>query len=197
MSISTIGDVTLYSCDEKLVKNGWFNDNLICYQIEYIKKEFPLKGILIIDPLGFVLLSLGDEKQLLNDLNAKEYHHIIITVNDLTDNNTVNNGSHWTLLYIDILSKIGYYYDSVPSHSTFHAEILLNKISLYFGFPIAFHKAHCPLQTNGFDCGPHVLANIYAICTLLSDNSHDFEVLHPHYTASEIRSLVYSEIHHL
>ncbi|KAL7712853.1 Ulp1 protease family [Entamoeba marina] len=193
--VASLQGVTLYQCDYNLIQSGWFNDNLICFHIEYIKEYLHLSNkILLLDPLTFIMLSFSPNASLLDDYDAKSYEYIIITVNDLVDNNTPNNGSHWTLLLCDITQQKVYYYDSVPSHSHHHVDGLLLKLNKYFSKTFQFIKAKCPIQTNSYDCGPHILINMNQLCTMIEQSKLKFETIQPTTTAKEMREEIKKEI---
>ncbi|KAL7721488.1 Ulp1 protease family [Entamoeba marina] len=117
--VASFQGVTLYQCDYNLIQSGW---NIYIFR----------NKILLLDPLTFIMLSFSPNASLLDDYDVKSYEYIIITVNDFVDNNTPNNGSHWTLLLCDITQQKVYSYVSVPSHSYHHVNGLLLKLNKYF-----------------------------------------------------------------
>ncbi|ELP93478.1 leukocyte receptor cluster member, putative [Entamoeba invadens IP1] len=198
MSVAAIGGVTLYKCDVDLLNGKWFNDNLISFQIEHFKEEFSsLHNVLFLDPNVFILLAFSDDCQVLDDLDAKKYEHLILPINDLTDNNSVNNGTHWSLLYVNVVMKVAFYYDSVASsYKIEHSQAyrLSQKIGKYYGQSYHCIRAECPYQNNSIDCGPSVLCNIHAIAKLIQENLSTFEKVCPEYTPQQMRELIRREV---
>ena len=122
---------TLYKSDYKLLDNKWLNDNLINFEMEFIRETLP-EDTMIVDAIQFLLIQFDNNLSLLEDLELKKYKHLLFVMNDVQDNTIPNGGTHWTMLYYNADDKIFRFYDSVINHDFSYVKHFVHKIHAYF-----------------------------------------------------------------
>eukprot|EP00943_MAST-04B_sp_MAST-4B-sp1_P000304 g304.t1 len=169
LSIAQRKLITIYK-DLLLLKDGaWLNDHIILFFYEYLtynsKSQNIMHQVCLCHPMNTMLLQYGDMEDLTdmsNSLNFFEKQYIFIPVNNASFGEFSQNGTHWCLLVVDLLSKTFLIYDSMgenssASNSTNRTIKNLSKIvDPKKEFSITIVAA--PKQINGYDCG------MYCIC---------------------------------
>ena len=192
--IDAIDGINIYQNDLNLVRNQWFNDNLINYKIALMKEELSFEDILIVDAIGYAMLMLYGSEDILEPLEAKNYKHIICVMNDNDNFSVAGSGKHWTMAYFNIPTKKVYIYDSIGSLYAIYMEETVKKFNEYFNIQFKHIISKCPRQMNTIDCGPHVLCNIYAVHKLITSKAEKFDVLEEVTTPEKIRKELYERL---
>lgn len=101
----------------------------------------------------------------LNDLRFYSYDYVFFSVSNsmnkisasgkVTENH--DEGSHWSLLFCDVVNKIAYHLDSLNDLNDKSAKALSNKL----GFVLK--TVACYQQNNNFECGLDVIINAKSI----------------------------------
>ena len=195
--IDAIDGINIYQSDVNLIESQWFNDNLINYKIALMKEELPFDDILVVDAMGFAILSLYGSEEILEPLDAKNYKHIICVMNDSDDFRRLNSGKHWTMMYFNVAKKKVYVYDSTGDTIFPYMKSAIKKFDEYFSFTFKQITGKCPRQTNCIDCGPHVLCNIYAVHKLITSKAEKYDELECLTTPEKIRKELYDRLYPL
>lgn len=87
--------------------------------------------------------------------------HIFLPINDSTNPEIAEGGSHWSLLLISVVDGVAFHYDSLPPGNERDAQFAMRKMSTLLGKPLNFIQLDdSPLQENGSDCGVYVCLNM-------------------------------------
>lgn len=144
----------------------WLNDVLISFYFEYLEaekfKNHP--SILFISPEVTQCIKVTPVVELeifLEPLGAKRKDFIFLALNDNVRPDC-SGGSHWSLLVFSRPENACYHFDSHTGSNYEQARDLGNKLLRYFGMLThgQIFEGSCLQQTNGYDCGVHVICNV-------------------------------------
>lgn len=141
----------------------WLNDHIISFYLEYLDMVVfnNSKNMLFISPEVTQCLKIVSQDEInifLEPLDAANKSFIFFPIND--NERDVAGGSHWSLLVFSRPEKVFYHFDSMSSSNEKHCEKFIPRIKSYLNVgTVLFRKAHCLAQSNGYDCGIHVLCN--------------------------------------
>ena len=113
-----------------VANNDWISDTVVTACIKHYRPLVDEKNILHLDPSTTLLIKNDstepkDLASLIAPLDMLSYKYLIFFVSDSIGYNEVNTtGSHWSLLVIELSSKICFHLDSVPGYNTAHAKKL-------------------------------------------------------------------------
>ncbi|KAI1291852.1 Sentrin-specific protease 8 [Halotydeus destructor] len=179
-------DTLLRTSDVSTLDDGqWLNDNVIGFWFEYLEyKEFSefADSVSFIGPQVAQFIKSAAENSsfeqevlaVLSTMDLKTKQLILLPINDQSTTTFTVGGSHWTLLVYNGNLKSFEHFDSTCSGSNgveaqSVAKILQKAISPETQFRYA--EAKCNRQTNGFDCGIHLIVNAENVCEkVLRDN---------------------------
>jgi sentrin-specific protease 8 len=83
--------------------------------------------------------------------------HVILPINDATNVEVAESGSHWSLVVVSVLDGVAFHYDSLAPSNDAEARSATQKMSELLGKPLRFiHMDDAPQQENSFDCGVYV-----------------------------------------
>lgn len=101
--------------------------------------------------------NLYEVTQTLTYLNFEKVNFSLFCINNCNENSTssFSRGSHWSLLLYSKHDKIVYHFDSMKGLNHKPAKDLIENI----GLDVHFIEIPVIQQTNGFECGLHVLVN--------------------------------------
>lgn len=187
-------DAVLYESDMTLYRPPeWLNDACIHFGFKYIGKD--TAEVLLMDPAvySFMILQCQDDEDfdgLKEALKLEGRRLILIPINDAANFEVINRGTHWSLLGYRPFDDTFEHYDSMPSsnHSWIAAPIAADKFKRTLLGEYTDAKTWLPLpkiaipeQTNGYDCGAHVLAVAHTLATNLDapDREKLLEVVTP------------------
>lgn len=154
----------------------WFDDSILQNYFSSFKKHPStiLSKALFIDPSVSEILKHGctvEVNKQLNELKVESYNFVFCSVSNSKGSKSFSKraidhhdeGSHWSLLFCDMLNKVAYHLDSVRNLNVDFATVLANK------FGCTLKSVACYQQNNGFECGLNVLVNakliLYYFCS--------------------------------
>ncbi|ODQ78535.1 hypothetical protein BABINDRAFT_20337, partial [Babjeviella inositovora NRRL Y-12698] len=168
--------VSIYKDDvSNLRDDEWLNDNdisfvyelLEAYQLTKLSRKMARRAygkpanphtILLLRPSMVFLLaqSRGDEVALLKGVlpPLEKADFIFLPVNDNSDPELVEGGSHWSLIVISILDDKAFVIDTLDAANHREARHIVKQVGYYLGNPsIDIEELKVPQQINGSDCG--------------------------------------------
>jgi Ulp1 family protease len=183
----------VYRSDTLLLEDGqWLNDILVSFWMELLEHDpqvaldtLPLPSPWctgLVQPCSVSLhlyLEPEDLIESLRPLNLNRFERVAFPISDAGSN---EHGSHWTLLLFDRLSAKLYHYDSARRMSSGrNLEVSAKFISAIWPLlrtgqdssqlpdaPPKIEEGICGQQTNGADCGAHLLLCIERIVRMPS-----------------------------
>ncbi|KPI46029.1 NEDD8-specific protease 2 [Cyphellophora attinorum] len=155
--------------DVNTLKNDWLTDNVICFWEEYLEREFLTayknSKIVLLRPSMSMMLSVTPDhaistiKDVLPTFNG--ITHAFLPINDCTNPNQAEGGTHWSLLLVSIVDGVAFHYDSLPPGNEHEAANTTHKLSRLVNKPIRFIQLRdSPQQENSSDCGVFVCLNM-------------------------------------
>lgn len=83
--------------------------------------------------------------------------HVFLPINDCTDVEVAEGGSHWSLLLVSVIDGVAFHYDSMSASNDREARNTAMKMEQLLGKRLRFIPMHdSPQQENGSDCGVFV-----------------------------------------
>ncbi|QIW99885.1 hypothetical protein AMS68_005403 [Peltaster fructicola] len=156
-------DVRLTREDVDSIRNDWLTDNAIAFWQEYLEHEklnaFPKANIVLLRPsMSFMLMNVDEPLQLKEALpDFKKTTHVFLPVNDNTNVELAEGGSHWSLLLVSIIDGVAFHYDSLSPSNYRCAQKVADHIGRLLGKPLKFvNLDDSPRQENSSDCGVYV-----------------------------------------
>jgi len=87
------------------------------------------------------------------------YTHIFIPINDATDPDKAEGGSHWTLLLVSLVDGVAFHYDSLSPSNTAPAQAATKQLQQLLNVRLRYlDMEDAPQQDNSSDCGVFVCA---------------------------------------
>lgn len=165
--VLSYGECLLRESDVSLLKGPyWLNDTIISFYFEFLEKDIfrTNKSVLFVSPEVTQCIKISPQSDLtifLDPLVQSEQREFVFFA--LNDNDMIESsgGSHWSLLVLSIPEMMVFHLDSSSGSNHNQARELGAKVAKYFSFPLPGSIEHVPSlqQTNGYDCGIHVLCN--------------------------------------
>lgn len=165
--VLSYGESLLRESDVILLRGPyWLNDTIISFYFEYLEKDCfqNNRSVLFISPEVTQCIKISPQSELsifLDPLVQNENREFIFFA--LNDNNVIEScgGSHWSLLVISIPEMAIFHFDSSSGSNYNQARELGFKVAKYFSLPLSrsVENVPCLQQSNGYDCGIHVLCN--------------------------------------
>lgn len=162
-------DTVLHESDINILQGSdWLNDEIIAFYLEYLEKEvYPNKGMLFVSPQVTQCIKQVQKEDLkifLDPVLNPSHHHIFFALND-SDSLDKPGGSHWSLLIYDRRNDEYFHADSFQGTNSREATKLAHNLHYYFNpsdgnQPPFVKQVRTAQQTNGYDCGLHLLANL-------------------------------------
>lgn len=154
----------LRSSDVDLLKGHfWLNDTIISFYFEYLEIEcFKRDPMLLFVPPDVTqcikMVPYTEISVFLSPLNADNRDFIFFALNN-NEETGLSGGTHWSLLVFSYPEKTVFHYDSSRGTNEQQAVELGLKLLRYFGLAgdSGIIEADCLQQSNGYDCGIHVL----------------------------------------
>ncbi|KAF5291579.1 hypothetical protein FQR65_LT01892 [Abscondita terminalis] len=143
----------------------WLNDSIISFYFEYLEisrfRKNPMLVFVHPQVTQCIKLSPSTEiKVFLEPLLSNLCRFIFFALND-NEQTEVSGGSHWSLLVYSCAERMVFHFDS--SRGTNHQQAIefTSKLFRYFGLANygCFSEPMCLQQSNGYDCGIHVICN--------------------------------------
>jgi sentrin-specific protease 8 len=156
-------DVRLTRGDTDSIRADWLTDNAISFWEEYLEHtvlvKFPKANIVLLRPsMSFMLAKTEDPLELKGVLpNFTKTTHIFLPINNATDPDVAEGGSHWSLLLASSIDGVAFHYDSLGSDNKMDAQVAAGKLQILLGKPLRYMQiVDTPQQDNGSDCGVFV-----------------------------------------
>lgn len=170
--VMSLGDALLRKSDIALLQGPyWLNDRVISFYFEYLHQhKFDSSSkICFISPEVSQFLKLVSSAEIpvfLEPLTLEDKEIILLAVNNAHDPNQPG-GSHWSLLIFSRQAMEFFHLDSAPGYNDSDARQLARKLHDFLRkkFPenkcqeFRFSDVDVPNQTNGYDCGIHLLCH--------------------------------------
>uniref|UniRef100_A0A182N3E4 Ubiquitin-like protease family profile domain-containing protein n=1 Tax=Anopheles dirus TaxID=7168 RepID=A0A182N3E4_9DIPT len=146
----------------------WLNDQIISFYFEYLEKHIfeNESDLLFVSPevTQCIRMVAQDEVGIfLEPLRAQERAFVFFALNDnqIADR---AGGSHWSLLVFSRPEKAFYHFDSSRNANAEYARHLVTVLKRALCCPDAQLRTGDSLQqSNGYDCGVHVLCTVDAV----------------------------------
>ncbi|EPS44510.1 hypothetical protein H072_1496 [Dactylellina haptotyla CBS 200.50] len=164
-------DINCLESDWLTHSGGWLTDNNIAFWEEYMEREILTRSdthsVLLLRPSMVFLLKV--EPNILNILSAlpstQGISHIFLPINDNTNPNMPEGGSHWSLLVVSLKDRVAFHYDSLGGANNRHAKDVCRKVGVWVyqdADSLRFYDLgeDTPQQSNAYDCGVHVCMNM-------------------------------------
>jgi hypothetical protein len=154
---STLAPNVHYEDIKRFLENKWLTDTEIDNVLNYLSQSY--LNFHALNP-SVVSLILNDKSVDLSFLKSHIYEKKIIAfvVNDSDPANNVE-GSHWSLLIYDSIDGKFYNFDSMQGYNINPTKLLVSRLESIFDVN-GFYNIPCFQQSNNYDCGVHVLANL-------------------------------------
>lgn len=156
-------DVRLTKLDVDTIRNDWLTDNAISFWEEYLEREYLINynraNIVLLRPsMSFMLMQTPDPLTLREALpDFRTTTHIFLPINDNTNPDIAEGGSHWSLLLVSQIDGVAFHYDSLGNDNIQPAQHATRQMSRLLGKGLRFvHMRDSPQQDNGSDCGVFV-----------------------------------------
>lgn len=187
-------DAVIYGSDLKLVQSRteWLNDACAHFYMNVLQHADENSGsCLFMDPsvVSFFMHQCTDDEDMRDFINSTKFPSegkIFIPVNDNmradADWMIRGGGSHWSLLVVTMEAKVAtnfWHFDSLKSSANVDAaRDIRNKLLRLFDKPntgTKLTRAATTQQTNGYDCGIHMLAAAKVFASLEGTRLADYE----------------------
>ena len=153
---------------------------VISFYEEYLEHETLAKhetaNIVLLRPSMTLMLFVSDDPESLKEAlpSFKGVSHVFLPINDNTDTEKAEGGSHWSLLVVSTIDKKSFHYDSLASANRKESRIVSQKMGRLLGYELAYVDLEdTPQQTNSSDCGVFVcmiMANLLVTKLLTRHN---------------------------
>lgn len=146
----------------------WLSDQIIAFYFQYM--EFHMfkahsKKFLFVPPSVTQLIKIGTEdvRTFLDPLKADSKDVLFFAVNDNQDSHA--GGHHWSLLVFSRNEDAFFSFDSLHNFNAHATVQLVDVLKKALRCPWAeFVKVETLQQSNGYDCGIYLLANVEMVC---------------------------------
>ena len=133
-----------------VIQNKFDNSSKICFMSPEVSQFLKL-------------VSSQEIPVFLEPLTLEEKEIILLAVNNASDPDQPG-GSHWSLLIFSSQAKEFFHLDSSGSMNEFDAKLLAKKlfdflVKKFDRFDFRFSEVPVIKQTNGYDCGIHLLSH--------------------------------------
>ncbi|XP_052861851.1 sentrin-specific protease 8 [Anopheles cruzii] len=146
----------------------WLNDQLISFYFEYLEKRVfeNESDLLFVSPEVTQCIRMVSQEEVsifLGPLRAAERAFVFFALND-NDRADRAGGTHWSLLVFSRPEQTFYHFDSSRNANGEYARGLVAILKRALCCPeAAMRTGDCLQQSNGYDCGIHVLCTADAV----------------------------------
>lgn len=169
-------NIVLRQSDVQLLSGPhWLNDTIISFYFEYLEKVIfnKVNELLFVSPEVTQCIKMVQTEEIkifLDPLGINQKQFVFFPLND-NDSPDTAGGSHWSLLVYSKPESSFFHFDSscVSNHNAAweFASHLIPYLTQTGS--INFADKECLQQTNGYDCGIHVLCNVQR----LAEHAHN------------------------
>lgn len=141
----------------------WLNDHIISFYFEYLQMVVfeTNNDMLFVSPevtQCMKIISEGEINLFLEPLDAVNKSFIFFPINDNEYDQA--GGSHWSLLVFSRPEKFFFHFDSINPSNRSQCELFIRKVKKHLNIgSVVLRETPTLNQTNGYDCGIHVLCN--------------------------------------
>ncbi|MCP4254983.1 MAG: hypothetical protein GY775_16575, partial [Candidatus Scalindua sp.] len=169
-----LGEVNITDEDIQSLEIGQdVTDGIITLAMKLLEEAFDTiikrDRIRLLSPNLTYLLQRGNKIDVMEEkknLKINESEWVLYPINNKTDVNEINGGTHWSLLLYSKKDRTYYHFDPIQSMNESHAKhMILNTLdydTFEKGLP-NYVEMKCERQTNGHDCGPYIMMYMAAI----------------------------------
>ncbi|XP_045775146.1 sentrin-specific protease 8, partial [Maniola jurtina] len=159
-------EILLHQSDVALLSGPhWLNDTIISFYFEYLEKLIfcEAKELLFVSPEVTQCIKMVETNDIgifLEPLQINTKKFVFFALNDNSSPDTAG-GSHWSLLVFSRNENSFFHFDSSSGSNHDVAWDFASHLMLYLSKQgnINFVDKHCQQQSNGYDCGVHVICN--------------------------------------
>nr|GMD09669.1 NEDD8-specific protease 1 [Ipomoea batatas] len=168
--VLSYNDVVLRRSDLDILSGPYFlNDRVIEFYLSYLSSSFPSEDVLLVSPsIAFWIKECPDAasvKDFVEPLHLSRRKLIIFPINNNSDVNLAEGGTHWSLLAFERNTNVFVHHDSSSGMNKWDAKRVYNAILPYTTTDASYiDYPDTPKQENGYDCGVYVLAIARVIC---------------------------------
>lgn len=154
----------------------WLNDQIISFYLEYLEKIVYVdeRRFLFVSPEVTQCIKIVPDTEIpvfLDPLNANQRQFIFFPLNDNQMDSA--GGSHWSLLVFSRLENTFYHFDSSKGSNKLISSYFVNGVkSSLNAIDANLVNVPCLQQSNGYDCGIHVLCTIDAVTQHIAKTGH-------------------------
>jgi sentrin-specific protease 8 len=159
--------VTLYRVDiDGIKKDDWLTDSAISFWQEYLEHVklplFPRANIVLLKPTMSIMLSTANDSQSLAIIGEalpdfSKSTHIFLPINNATNPEGGDDGTHWSLLLVSVIDGVAFHYDSMGTHNEQCGYNVSQKVAQLLKRSLRFTQmVDTPQQENSYDCGVFV-----------------------------------------
>ncbi|KAK5641914.1 hypothetical protein RI129_010461 [Pyrocoelia pectoralis] len=158
---------------ELLNGHCWLNDSVISFYFEYLEISRYRKNpaLLFVPPQVTQCIKLSPSTEVsvfLEPLISNRCRFIFFALND-NEQTEVSGGSHWSLLVFSEPERMVFHFDSSKGSNCEQAMEFGAKLLRYLRLSsYGFREPLCLQQSNGYDCGIHVMCNAENIADFAS-----------------------------
>ncbi|KAK9743967.1 Ulp1 protease family, C-terminal catalytic domain [Popillia japonica] len=157
----------LRGSDMRLLQGpSWLNDTIISFYFEYLEIDKFKKNpaLLFVPPQVTQCIKITPMQDIgifLDPLRMESQNFIFFALND-NEQTECSGGTHWSLLVLSHPEKTVFHFDSSRGANQDQAIELGEKLLNYYDLSSfgSFSEPRALQQTNGYDCGIHVLCNV-------------------------------------
>ncbi|VFQ83297.1 unnamed protein product [Cuscuta campestris] len=170
--ILSYNDVVLRRSDLDILSGPYFlNDRIIEFYFSFLASRFPSEDVLLLSPsITFWIKECRDTtmlKDFIEPLRLSQRKLIIFPINDNSDVDLAEGGSHWSLLAFERGSNVFVHHDSISGCINKNDARHVYEAVLPFtasGMATYVDYSGTPKQENWYDCGVYVLSFARVIC---------------------------------
>ena len=136
---------------------------IISFYEEYLEHETLTKhkdtSVILLRPSMTLMLFLSKDPLSLKEAlpSLEGVSHIFLPINDNTDTERAEGGSHWSLLVVSTSDRTAFHYDSLCSANDQEGHVVTKNMGKLLGYPLTYMDLRdAPQQSNSSDCGVFV-----------------------------------------
>ena len=163
--IFVVYDITVLKTDYDTIRDDWLTDTVIAFWQEYLEHQYvsqsPRSKVVLLRPaMAFMLMRSPSVEYLDGSLGSMvNVSHVFLPINNNTDVEEAEGGSHWSLLLVSLKDNVAFHYDSMFPTNEENAKLATQKLKKYLRREddIRFVDIEgAPQQSNSSDCGVYV-----------------------------------------
>lgn len=157
----------------------WLDDNILNSYFQAFSESHSssLSKTIFFGPSLTEIIKHGDPKDIVTLTDQLLFHSsnfAFFCINNSSECLKDDSGSHWSLLFLDLIRHEAFHFDSISGSNHAFAVQVLNKLNMDSS---CLREVECTQQKNNFECGISVLT----YCKFINDTfcSREFSVEQP------------------